>query len=62
VPIEGSISPTEAKLRFGARSVGEANFHGHMEEVRIWNTARTTEQIQRNMYTRMIGDEEGSGR
>ena len=47
------------KLRFGARSVGEANFHGDMEEVRIWSTARTAEQIQSTMYTRMTGDEEG---
>lgn len=59
VPIEGSISPTEAKLRLGARSESEQNFHGHLEEVRIWNTARTTDQIQRNLYARLIGDEDG---
>ncbi len=59
VKVKGSIWPTEAKLRFGARTEGEQNFHGHMEEVRIWNTARTTDQIQGGMYTRMTGDEEG---
>lgn len=59
VRIEGSISPTEAKLRLGARTESEQNFEGYMEEVRIWNTARTAEEIQGNMYTRMIGDEEG---
>lgn len=55
--IEGSISPTEAKLRLGARTEGEQNFEGYIQEVRIWNTARTTEDIQRNMYTRMTGGE-----
>ena len=57
--IEGSISPTEAKLRLGARPDFEQNFHGHVEEVRIWKTARTTEQIQRTLYARLAGDEDG---
>jgi hypothetical protein len=55
----GAIQPMPAKLRLGARTEGDQNFAGHMEEVRIWNTARTIAQIQRDMYTRMTGDEEG---
>jgi hypothetical protein len=27
--------------------------------VRIWKTARTTEQIQRTLYARLAGDEDG---
>lgn len=34
-------------------------FYGDMDEVRIWNTARTVEQINANMFTPLDGDEEG---
>lgn len=34
-------------------------FYGDMDEVRVWNTARTAEQLYDNMFTALKGDEEG---
>ncbi|MFP4691670.1 MAG: LamG-like jellyroll fold domain-containing protein [Bacteroidales bacterium] len=44
--------------RIGAdnRSSGTPHFHGKMAEIRIWNTARTQEQIQENMNS--LGNDE----
>ncbi len=42
--------------RWGA---GGRNWKGQMDEVQIWDTALTQEQIQENMHRRLIGNEEG---
>jgi signal transduction histidine kinase/CheY-like chemotaxis protein/ligand-binding sensor domain-containing protein len=34
-------------------------FHGQMDEVRVWVTARSQEQIQTNMFRRLTGKEAG---
>jgi len=34
-------------------------FHGEMDEVRVWAAARSTEQIQSNLFQRLTGREEG---
>ncbi len=34
-------------------------FHGGMDEVRIWNTARSAQQIRDNMYRALSGSESG---
>ncbi len=38
---------------------GGRNWNGQMDEVQIWNTALTQEQIQENMHRRLTGNEEG---
>lgn len=54
------------KMTLGARGyyVGsnltkEAYFDGHIDEFRMWNTARKLEQIRRDMRNRLKGDEPG---
>ena len=37
----------------------EGSFHGLIDEVRIWNVARTPEQIQANWNRSLRGDEPG---
>ncbi|MBI9033075.1 MAG: T9SS type A sorting domain-containing protein [Bacteroidales bacterium] len=34
-------------------------FYGDMDEVRVWNTVRTQEQLQQSMHLQLQGDEEG---
>ena len=43
----------------GSKSGAEAFFDGTIDEVRIWNVARTEAQIQANMCKKLVGDEEG---
>ncbi len=38
---------------------GDDYFHGQMDEVRVWVTARSQEQIRSNMFARLTGSEEG---
>ena len=46
---------------FLGRSHWESNayFKGHIDEVRIWNTVRTPEQLRTHMYRRLRGLEQG---
>ena len=37
----------------------DPNFKGKVDEVRIWNTARTQQEIQDNYQTSLLGDESG---
>ncbi|HFE64883.1 MAG TPA: hypothetical protein ENK14_10795, partial [Caldithrix sp.] len=55
----GYIQTTANSLLLGNRSAGDRTFDGRMDEVRIWNTARTTEQINENMLSELIGSESG---
>ncbi|MEH6374564.1 LamG domain-containing protein [Streptomyces sp. KLMMK] len=51
----------DAQLSLGARlKDGKAGqpFHGVLEEVRIWRTARTQEQVLDNLFTRLRGEKE----
>ncbi|MBH1937710.1 laminin G domain-containing protein [Streptomyces sp. AV19] len=51
----------DAQLSLGARlQNGEAGqpFHGVLEEVRLWRTARTQEQVLDNLFTRLKGEKE----
>jgi photosystem II stability/assembly factor-like uncharacterized protein len=45
-------------FKMGA-AYSEAYFEGAIDEVRIWNVARTQEEIQAKMYTHLNGTEEG---
>ena len=48
----------------GTNYIGKSNwpqddpFHGYMCELRVWNTARTQQEIQQTMYTQLRGTEE----
>jgi len=44
--------------KFSSGALGHF-FHGKLSEFRIWNTARTQEQIQANRSRRLVGNEEG---
>ncbi len=40
-------------------NVSETYYDGFMDNARVWNVARTQEQIQENIYNCLAGDEEG---
>ncbi len=41
-------------------SIGNGEYlNGQLDEVRIWNVARTAEQIQDNMFSSLVGNESG---
>jgi hypothetical protein len=46
-------------INFGGNTIDNRYFKGTMDEVRIWNVARTTAQIQGAMKTRLAGNEAG---
>ena len=50
--------PTPVKYIGGARE-GSGRFTGRMDEVRIWDYARSQEQIQANMNKKLTGNESG---
>ncbi|MBN2165109.1 MAG: BNR-4 repeat-containing protein [Marinilabiliaceae bacterium] len=53
------IDWTTGSLYLGWDSdVANRAFKGLMDEVRIWNSARTKEDIETNMYTELVGDED----
>jgi hypothetical protein len=49
---------TAANFRIGLANVGQY-FNGQLDEVRIWNVARTTNQIQEAMRRQLLGTESG---
>jgi hypothetical protein len=59
-PISGFPQPfTGAPLYLGAYDAGSSPFPGTMDELRIWNTARTQAQIQANMNTEIPANTAG---
>lgn len=57
----GSIATTDKSLVLGHDKYASTSrfFKGIIDEVRIWNTARTQAQIQNNMNAELIGNESG---
>lgn len=55
----GSVSSSNANLVIGAQSNGGRHFTGSIDEVRIWDVARTKSQIQQNMHVLQCADETG---
>ncbi len=56
----GSISTGTSNLQIGQRaSMATKNFNGQIDEVRLWNTARTQGQLQGNRYCELLGTETG---
>jgi len=46
-----SLNPSDYEVQIGANAQRSGrNFHGEIDEVRIWNTARSQAEIQANMY------------
>ena len=60
VPHPGAIAATDAPLLLGA-GVGSPfdSWRGELDEVRIWNVARTQAQIQGSMFSALSGSEAG---
>jgi len=53
------ILNTAAPVEIGANSVGFYAFNGLIDEVRIWNVARTATEIVHNMHKELTGKEKG---
>ena len=60
---ERNLTKTTLPLRIGCSHEEEisehASFAGLIDEVRVWNIARTENQIRSNMYKQLKGDEAG---
>jgi len=65
--LESSVTPsilamnrnTDQPLRMGAYGLNRYKFKGQLDEVRIWNVARTQAEIQESMYRESSGTELG---
>ncbi len=56
----GDVYPAFNELRIGGRSnASTAHFDGAIDDVRIWNVARTQAQIQASMAATLVGNETG---
>jgi hypothetical protein len=54
-----TVNANSLALSFGAQHDGEYPLLGTMDEVRIWNVARTETQIRNNMCKKLTGTETG---
>lgn len=55
----GSVGASNTNLVIGAQSNGGRHFTGSIDEVRIWDVARTKSQIQQSMNVLQCADETG---
>jgi hypothetical protein len=56
----GNITTNDAEVWIGANQIiNSRQFNGFIDEVRIWNTARTTQQIRESMNLTLLGNESG---
>lgn len=52
-----TLNANTYNLRFGTRSIGTLTyFNGDMDEVRIWNTARTQAEVKANMFNNNLSN------
>jgi len=58
-PQGGNLKVNDSVLCIGARSLSSSFFAGQLDEVCIWNIARTPEEIQATMHTTLKGKEQG---
>ena len=54
-----AIQTSNANFLIGNRTVASYYFKGKIDEVRIWNTIRSQDEIKTNMYKELTGDETG---
>ena len=59
VPSANGIVNNSADLYIGNSLLGSMNFSGLIDEVRVWNVARTQSQIQVNRAKDLVGNESG---
>jgi lysophospholipase L1-like esterase len=59
VPRSGMVRTNSNDLGIGNRAAVDRPFDGGIDEVRIWNVARTREQIQNDMHWELSGSEPG---
>ncbi|WP_211517658.1 LamG-like jellyroll fold domain-containing protein [Geitlerinema sp. PCC 9228] len=60
--VSGTIKTTDDPLYIGTKNPNAIQgdfWKGQLDEIRIWNTARTSEQIQANQSNSLAGNEEG---
>jgi hypothetical protein len=55
----GGVFPSTNYLALGVHPTGSNYFEGVLDEVRVWNTARTCTEINNNMNTELTGAESG---
>ena len=51
--------PAPDKLRFGKKRDNTGYFDGNLDDIRVWQSARTPDEIQRNSSRALFGDEPG---
>ncbi|GAB6283458.1 MAG: hypothetical protein STSR0008_22260 [Ignavibacterium sp.] len=56
-PITTAITTSSNSFRLGLRSDNYYPYQGQIDEVRIWNLARTQDEIQANMCKKLTGSE-----
>lgn len=57
---QSSIGSTKLPFHIGrSAGIGDQYFQGFITEVRVWDSARTAEEIQNNMNRRLTGNEPG---
>jgi len=54
-----AIQTSVANFLIGNRNAASYYFKGKIDEVRIWNTIRSQDEIKTNMYKELTGDETG---
>ncbi len=58
-PVPALTDNNAGSLCIGARQNASIPFRGSLDEARIWNTARTQDQIRENMHLTLLGAETG---
>lgn len=58
-PVDGLIDSRDSVLRIGGRTKFPTFFQGQLDEIRVWEIARTSQEIQSTMYTTLTGNEKG---
>lgn len=59
-PISGTLRPSSLPLRIGRNEdPSRHTWKGQLDELRIWNRARSGAEIAQRMFCRLRGDEEG---
>jgi len=59
INVQIHTSVTGLPLIIASRGYSGEYFHGDIDEVRIWNTVRTQNEIKQNMYKPLTGEEYG---
>jgi len=55
----GTLNTGSAQLIIGRHPNGISYFNGVMDELRVWNVAKSQAQLQAAMYTELAGNEAG---